>query len=182
MSKIPLDIHHFPDLIRDGSTYVDKTHLIYQFIKMRPGCFIARPRRFGKSLLVSTLESLFKGERELFKGLWIDSSDYDWQEHPIIRIDWTSAEVSTKKELADSIMSILKSTAEQYDIEDIDRKYPILTFTALVKKLYQKIGRTVVLIDEYVQPLNEHIEDPKKAQAIRDYLRRFYTNMKSQER
>lgn len=182
MSKIPLGIHHFPDLIKEGYTYVDKTHLIYQFIQMRPGCFIARPRRFGKSLLVSALEALFQGRRELFKGLWIETSDYQWKEHPIIRIDWTSAELRSKHSLEVSLMAILKSTAEKYGIEDIEREYPVLTFTALVEKLHRKIGQSVVLIDEYDQPLNQHIEDPQQAEEIRKILKNFYANMKSQER
>jgi len=182
MSKLPLTIFHFPNLIQEGCTYVDKTQLLYRLIQEKPGAFLARPRRFGKSLLVSTLEALFEGRRELFKGLWIDSSDYEWKTYPIVRFDFSATVTTNAQTLEDSIHAVLRSTAKRYGIEMIDSPHATLVFTDLAEKLYQKIGPIVVLIDEYDHPLLDHIKNPIQADENRKFLKSFYTNIKAQER
>ena len=90
----------FRDLIESGFLYIDKTHYVYEMVRYGKGAyFMARPRRFGKSLMISTLEEVFLGNRELFKGLWIDASDYQWQQHPVIRFDLSRLQVSNSQEL-----------------------------------------------------------------------------------
>ena len=181
MEKLPLGIQHFPNLRNEGYAYVDKTHLLYRLIEEKPGCFLARPRRFGKSLLVSTLEALFQGKRELFSGLWIATSDYQWQQYPVIRLDLSAAVADNSTTLAISLQDALKAVAARYDIEGIEREFPVLTFSALVEKLFHKIGPVVVLVDEYDHPLVQHIDNPKLAEENRKFLRGFYANMKAQE-
>ena len=97
MKPIATDTYDFPSLIERGYTYVDKTGVFYPLVDDRHGkqFFLARPRRFGKSLLVSTLKALFQGRRDLFKGLAIDSLDYDWQVHPVIHLDMGSTQAET---------------------------------------------------------------------------------------
>jgi len=89
MKKLPIGIQTFEKLINDDCLYIDKTKLIYQLIQSGSVYFLSRPRRFGKSLLLSTLEAIFKGKKELFKGLWIYDQSYEWKEYPVIRIDFS---------------------------------------------------------------------------------------------
>ncbi len=178
----PVGIQHFPNLIQGGYTYVDKTRYLYYLIKENPGGFLARPRRFGKSLLISTLESLFKGERELFKGLWIDSSDYDWHPHPIIRLDFTLITSDDPASLENSLKESLIATAARYDIVEIEKDRLKETFNAFVEELYKRLGSIVILVDEYDEPIVRYINEPTKADANRDFLNRFYANIKAQER
>ena len=178
----PAGIQHFPHLIQGGYTYVDKTRYLYELIKEKPGCFLARPRRFGKSLLVSTLESLFKGEKELFKGLWIDSSDYDWRPHPIIRLDFTFITSDDPVSLEKSLTASLIATAASYGIDHIEKDRLKETFNAVVEELYKRLGSIVILVDEYDEPIVRYLTEPTKAEANRDFLNRFYANIKAQER
>ncbi|RMH93490.1 MAG: AAA family ATPase, partial [Calditrichaeota bacterium] len=85
---LPIGISNFEDLITGGNVYVDKTRYVYKLVTEGKFYFLSRPRRFGKSLLLSTLRALFEGKRELFKGLWIDKSDWEWNPHPVIQIDF----------------------------------------------------------------------------------------------
>lgn len=90
--KYPIGIQSFENIRRDGYIYVDKTAFIFQLVSSGKYYFLSRPRRFGKSLLLSTIEALFKGKRELFKGLAIDSLNWDWQEYPVIHLDLNGKE------------------------------------------------------------------------------------------
>jgi hypothetical protein len=182
LPKPPAGIQHFPTLIQEGYTYVDKTRYLYNLIKERPGCFLARPRRFGKSLLVSTLEALFQGKRELFSGLWIDSSDYHWQPHPIIRLDFTAASSNDPKMLSKSLTDMLQAIALQYGVEGTERELVKSTFNALLEELYRRFGPVVILVDEYDQPIARYIDEPDMAKANREFLNGFYANIKAQER
>ncbi|HLB53385.1 MAG TPA: AAA family ATPase [Chlamydiales bacterium] len=182
LPQLQAGIQDFPILIKNGYTYVDKTRFLYALInKERPGCFLARPRRFGKSLLVSTLACLFKGERELFKGLWIDSSDYNWQPHPVIRLDFTSITSDTSEALTKSLKEAIASIATKYGIKGIKTDFVKSTFNNLLEELYNRFGPVVILVDEYDQPISRYIDDPDKAEKNRDVLNEFYSNIKSQE-
>ena len=182
LPKPPAGIQHFPNLINDGYVYVDKTRYLYELIKEKPGCFLARPRRFGKSLLVSTLEALFQGKRELFSGLWIDSSDYNWHPHPIIRLDFSAISSDSSEILSNSLIDTLKAIGLRYGIEGIERQLLKETFNALLEELYMRFGPVVILVDEYDHPIVRFINESEKAEANRDFLNQFYANMKAQER
>lgn len=182
LPKLPTGIQHFPTLIQEGYTYVDKTRYLYNIIQERPGCFLARPRRFGKSLFVSALEALFQGKRDLFKGLWIDSSDYSWPVHPIIRLDMSAASSENPEVLAESLKKTLSRIAAQYGIEGIDSELVKSMFDALLEELHKRFGPVVILVDEYDHPIVRYIDEPEKAGANSDFLNSFYANMKAQER
>ncbi|HLB53318.1 MAG TPA: AAA family ATPase [Chlamydiales bacterium] len=180
--KLPTGQFHFPNLIAQGYTYVDKTHLLYRLIQEEPGCFLARPRRFGKSLLVSTLEALFQGKKELFKGLWIETSDYEWKEHPIIHLDMSGGSSGSPEKLEKSLKDTLIAIAKQYDIESIERELLSSTLEALVIEMFRRYGPIVVLVDEYDYPLVHNTDDLKLVEENRKFLQEFFANIKSQQR
>ena len=182
LPKPPVGLQHFPNLIKDGYAYVDKTRYLYELVKEKPGCFLARPRRFGKSLLVSTLEALFQGRRELFKGLWVDLSDYDWYPYPVIRLDFSAISSDSPDVLAKSLIDTLQAIALQYDVAGIEKELVKSTFNALIEELYRRFGPVVVLVDEYDHPIVRFINEPDKAEANREFLNHFYANIKAQER
>jgi hypothetical protein len=154
---------------------------LYRLIKIKPGCFLARPRRFGKSLLVSTLEALFQGKKELFKGLWIETSDYDWKKHPIIRLDMSGTNAKNPDELAIALKNKLLAIAKVYGIENIEKQLLSSTFEALVAEMFLRYGEVVILVDEYDYPIVHNAENPEIAEGYRKFLQEFYANMKSQE-
>jgi len=161
------------------NTDEDKTRYIYQLASLDGGIyFLSRPRRFGKSVMVSTLDELFRGNRELFKGLWIDSSDYEWHSYPVIRIDFSLNGVSSVAQLEQVIDSFLEDIASQHDVSidgfNMQRRFANLT-TALADK-YD--SRVVLLIDEYDKPITDNLLDMETAVAIRDTLRNFYGAVK----
>ncbi|MCE7981200.1 MAG: hypothetical protein DYG89_08425 [Caldilinea sp. CFX5] len=114
---LPVGFHTFRDIINGGFLYVDKTRLIYELIRYPKGVyFLARPRRFGKSLLISTLEEIFRGNRGLFEGLWLYDSPYGWEKHPVIRIDFSSEPARSAQELTEGIQRILGRIATAYGL------------------------------------------------------------------
>lgn len=150
MTKFPIGIQNFSRIRSGGFLYIDKTMIIHQMITRGVAYFLSRPRRFGKSLLVSTLEALFLGKRELFSGLWIDAADYTWREYPVIRMDISKTVSSSPEALATSLQEIVRVNAEKYGIEGIERAFPSLSLSALVTEL-SKRGPVVILIDEYLR-------------------------------
>ena len=152
--KYPIGIQDFKSIIKDGYVYIDKTALIYQLVKGGKIYFLSRPRRFGKSLLVSTLEYYFKGEKELFKGLAIDGLEQDWESYPVFHIDFNS----TNFEKGETLDAFIKGTVENWERENgyaanTDYDYG-KRFAELLAYVHKTTGkRSVVLIDEYDKPL-----------------------------
>ena len=182
LKKLPIGIQSFEQLIREGALYVDKTKNIYEILKPGFGAyFLSRPRRFGKSLLVSTLEAIFKNKRHLFKGLWLDSSEYVWEEFPVIKIDMSAVEKSTSEKLYSGLRSAVIANAIKEGINLDENKGPSLLFQELIQALVRKYNQQVViLIDEYDDPIIKHINDPEMAGKNRDVLQDFYKIMKSE--
>jgi hypothetical protein len=180
--KLPIGIQSFEQLIREGAVYVDKTKNIYEILKPGFGAyFLSRPRRFGKSLLVSTLEAIFKNKRHLFKGLWLDSSEYVWEEFPVIKIDMSAVEKSTSERLYSGLKSAVLANASKEEINLDENKAPSLLFQELISALVKKYNQQVViLIDEYDDPIIRHINDPEMARKNREVLQDFYKIMKSE--
>ncbi len=186
MKPITTNVFTFEKLITGGSLYVDKTEQIFGLVKVNSGqFFLSRPRRFGKSLLVSTLKALFQGKRELFKGLEIYDEDYDWRAYPVIHLDMGSSQANDVESLNRKLIYDLKQNAvdnnldvrclpENGDASDV--------FKALVHALAASAseGKVVILIDEYDKPLLGHIGKPEVA-AIRDVLKAFYSVVKTTE-
>ena len=151
--KYPIGIQSFDQIREDGYVYVDKTGLIYNLVTQGKTYFLSRPRRFGKSLLVSTLACYFQGRKDLFAGLEIDGLEKDWYEYPIFRIDFNGGLYTQP--------GILEATIEGYlgNWEDIYGKNPNYTtigtrFIEILRRAYEQTGRrAVVLIDEYDKPI-----------------------------
>ena len=175
MARFPLGVQHFPKLREEGYLYIDKTRWIYRLIREGAAYFLSRPRRFGKSLLVSTLEAVFQGRRDLFCNLWIDGSDYEWREFPVIRLDLSQVVSSSPDALTTSLQALLDAVALKHGVKGIQRPFPSLTIAALVAELFKK-GPVVILIDEYDKPL---LENPELAEQNRDLLQDFYATIKS---
>lgn len=174
--KLPIGIQDFETIISDGYTYIDKTKWIYQLIDQGKSYFLSRPRRFGKSLLISTFAALFSCKRHLFKNLWIDSSDYDWKEYPIIRLDMSGVNNQTPELFERSLIRTLVDIATSKGLT-LSGETPSDYLANLIDKLATNF-RVVVLVDEYDKPIIDQLEDMELAKKNSDILRRFYTILK----
>ncbi len=183
MQKLPVGLSVFQDIRRESYIYVDKTRQIHQMVTGGKYYFLSRPRRFGKSLLASTLWALFEGKRELFEGLWIaEHGNWEWQKHAVIALDFNEIAHDTPENMEISLNIVLTRTAESAKIV---LKTPLADskFQELILALYQQSGLpVVVLIDEYDKPMIDHIgqgeERLKIAKANRDILKRFFGVLK----
>ena len=179
MKKLPIGIQTFSEIVQEDYLYIDKTETIYHLITSGKVYFLSRPRRFGKSLLLSTLDAIFKGKKELFKGLWIYDQPFEWKEHPVIRIDFSRIRFKTIAELEKSIIRLLDVNAEKYGVNLNEKEYDA-RFEELIMKL-AKINKVVVLIDEYDKPILDHITDIETAKEIQETLKAFYTVIKASD-
>jgi hypothetical protein len=180
MKKLPLGIQAFEKLRRNNLLYVDKTEIIYRLVSGTGIYFLSRPRRFGKSLLISTLEAIFKGRKELFEGLYIYDK-WDWsQAFPVIRIDWTQINHATLEEMKNSLCKQLHNTAKEYQIR-LEGETAIDCFAELIRTLRHETGKNVViLIDEYDKPVTSHLFD-SDLEVIRRAVHDFYQVMKGSD-
>ena len=179
MKRVTTSNSSFETLISTNALYVDKTKYIYSLVSDYGGYyFLARPRRFGKTLTLYTLEALFQGKKELFKDLYISKTDYNFKEYPVIHIDFGKIENSTVEELRKSLISNLIQIGKNYKVE-ITNKEPLKdSLSFLIQELYNKHGSVVILVDEYDKPLSDNIysEDVEK---IRVLLRGFFEVLKA---
>jgi hypothetical protein len=184
MKKLGIGISDFKELIKGNYIYVDKTEYIYKMINSGKYYFLSRPRRFGKSLLLSTFEYLFKGERELYKGLYIEDK-WEWEEtYPVIRIDF--AKDIVKKE--DYKKRVIQELEKNYINNEIDQRLEkeedeVGLFEKLIifiNKRYSK--QVVILVDEYDKPILDVIEDKKEAEEVRKELKALYSVLKGLDR
>jgi hypothetical protein len=180
--KLPVGIQDFETILIENYLYVDKTQLIYQMITQGQVYFLSRPRRFGKSLLVSTLHAIFRGKRHLFKDLWIDNSDYNWDSYPVIWLDMSAAVISRSAELLQqSLNEQLDTIAKQYNIELASSISVAGRLSKLINQLAESNQKAVVLIDEYDKPLIDQIHRPEIALENREILKEFYGVLKAQD-
>lgn len=177
MTKYPVGIQDFREIREGGYKYIDKTPFVYKLINEGKYYFLSRPRRFGKSLLVSTLDYFFKGEKELFEGLFIYDK-HDWQQtNPVIKISF--AAISHKeKGLFNAINERLDEIATQYDIVIVENSISA-KFLKLIISLSSKFGKVVVLIDEYDKPIIDYLGvDTEEALRSREIFKSFYSILK----
>lgn len=177
--KYPIGIQNFEKIRRGGYAYVDKTASMYKMVSEGSYYFLSRPRRFGKSLMVSTLEAFFSGKRELFEGLYAGSADWDWQQYPVLHLDLNVKKYATSEDLDKILNRHLEKWEQQYDSPYADRDIEE-RFLHVVELAYQKTGRQVViLVDEYDKPLLQAIGKPEMQSAYRATLKAFYGVLKS---
>ncbi len=176
----PIGKQNFENLRNEGFVYVDKTALIYKLVKEGSVYFLGRPRRFGKSLLLSTLEAYFTGKKELFKGLAIEQLEKDWFEYPVLHMDLNAEKYSCIGELENIISTYLREWEEKYDSKESDNTSLSLRFRAVIRAAKEKTGRNaVVLIDEYDKPILQAIGNPALQNEFRSTLKAFYGVLKS---
>ena len=175
--KYPIGTQTFSKIIENGMVYVDKTDLVYN-LAQKNICFLCRPRRFGKSLLISTLESYFKGEKDLFKGLKIEELEKDWTQYPVFRIDFAQGGYGVEGDLKKEIDKRLTQWERQLGIEkQIDKSGS--RFSDILAEAHRQTGRKcVVLIDEYDKPLLDVLMEPMEAEN-RAVLKEFYGTFKA---
>lgn len=177
--KLPIGIQSFEKLRSEGFVYVDKTALVYKLAQAGVPCFLSRPRRFGKSLLLSTFEAYFKGKRELFHGLAIEQLEQNWYEYPVLHLSFNDKKYESKEQLSDMLESQFSIWEAAYGVTEINSSYSI-RFTNLIRQAYQKTGRrTVVLIDDYDKPLFDSYDNPELQEEFSETLSSLYTVLKS---
>ena len=184
MEKAATDIYTFENLRKGGFTYVDKTAILKELADLSRGkqFFIARPRRFGKSLAVSTLKCLFEGKRDLFEGLAIESA-WDWsRKWPVIHLDMGSAQASTVPELKVIWRDMLSNECARNGISFRDSEVPSIAFSNVINDLAAESGdgQVVILIDEYDKPLLGHLMTPQVTE-FKNALKTFYSVLKTLE-
>jgi hypothetical protein len=178
MKKLPIGIQTFFEIIKEDYLYVDKTRHIVDLIQGGKYLFLSRPRRFGKSLLISTLYEIFSGNKELFYGLDI----YDkiqWQSHPVIVIDFSAISCGNDEIFKTSLLSFLDDMAAFYEVV-LSKIFVKEKFAELIRKIHDKTGqKVVILVDEYDKPIVNSIDDIDKATKNREILRDFFGVLKS---
>ena len=179
LKKCPLGIQTFEKVISEDLLYVDKTQYIYSLAQNYRYVFLSRPRRFGKSLLASTLHSYFAGKKELFKGLAIEKLETEWAEHPVLHFDMSLGKHMDKEQLERFLGGRLAFEERKYGIDnpaaDINDR-----FTNLIVAAYEKTGRqAVVLIDEYDAPLLDVVHEDEQLPQLRQVMRNFYSPLKA---
>ena len=177
----PIGIQNFEKIREGGYVYVDKTELIYQIVRTGGYYFLSRPRRFGKSLLVSTMEDYFQGKKELFKGLAIEKLEKDWTEYPVLHLDLSGVTYTDENVLNEKMENTLSQWEQTYGIANTFTVDGI-RFENIIKTAYSQTGKPVViLIDEYDKPLLDTAGNEPLREAIRSRLQGFYSVMKSQD-
>ena len=179
LKRLPVGIQTFPKLVEQDCLYIDKTEYIYKMINYSNYIFLSRPRRFGKSLLVSTIQSYFEGRRELFKGLYIDSVEKEWAAYPVLRFDMSTAKHGGPEELTQELSSKLSKYELVYGKGLPDETNLNQRLLGLIERAHVQTGRkTVVLIDEYDAPLLDVAHRTDELCQLREIMRNFYSPLK----
>ena len=176
---MPIGIQSFEKLRRENYVYIDKTEIMYRLVSTSNPYFLSRPRRFGKSLLLSTMEAYFLGKRDLFKGLAIERLETEWNTHAVLHLDLNAEKYDSPERLHDMLERQLRGWEKTYETgsEGITHSG---RFMEVIKKAYEKTGRgVVILIDEYDKPLLNSFHDEALQKAFRETLTAFYTVLKS---
>ena len=177
----PIGIQNFEKLRRGGYFYIDKTALMYQMVKTGSYYFLSRPRRFGKSLLISTLEAYFQGKKELFTGLAVERLEKDWIKYPILHLDLNIEKYDTPESLDNILEKSLTAWEKLYGAEPSERSFS-LRFAGIIERACKQAGqRVVILVDEYDKPMLQAIGNEKLQKQFRDTLKPFYGALKTMD-
>lgn len=177
----PIGIQNFEKLRKDGYLYIDKTALLYQMVKTGSYYFLSRPRRFGKSLLISTLEAYFQGKRELFEGLAVEKLEKEWKEYPILHLDLNISQYDSPDSLYKILNEALVRWEERYGARPAESTLP-LRFAGVIRRAHERTGqRAVILVDEYDKPLLQTLHDEELQATFRNMLKPFYGVLKTMD-
>ena len=179
LKRLPVGIQTYEEIVNLNCIYVDKTEYVYKMINLSKYIFLSRPRRFGKSLLVSTLAAYFEGKKHLFKGTFIDGVEKDWTEYPVLRFDMSLAKHQSKEDLPRYLLYIIESNERKFGLTS-DLTDPNLRLTNLIQRAYELTGKqVVVLIDEYDAPLLDVAHEKTQLDDLRQIMRNFYSPLKA---
>ena len=180
--KLPIGIQTFSDIRTQGYLYVDKTALVWQIANSGKPYFLSRPRRFGKSLLLSTFEAYFEGRKDLFEGLAIEQLEEKWEKHPVLHLDLNAR----KYEHPEDLVAMLNQYLEKWEARFGDEKKgraPEERFEYVIRRAYEQTGKgVVVLVDEYDKPLLQCLHNEELLEAYRSMLKAFYGVLKSADK
>ena len=178
--RYPIGEQSFEEIIERDCLYVDKTPFIEKVIESGGKYyFLGRPRRFGKSLFLNTLQCFFEGKRHLFKGLYADTMDWEWEPYPVLKLDLNTEKYKTPDALDAVVATHLKEWEEEYGVTP-DYDNPATHFRNIIRAAHQKTGKgVVILVDEYDKPLVNDLHNPKNFEYCRDSLAALYSNFKS---
>jgi hypothetical protein len=178
----PIGIQDFEKLRKLNAVYVDKTDLIYKMVRISTSVFLSRPRRFGKSLLSSTLQYYFEGRKDLFEGLAVERLETEWTAYPVLRFDLSYPRNIDPEDLPRALALKIAEYEEIYGKDDSEVKLGE-KFRGLIMRAYKKTGRpVVVLLDEYDAPMLDYLGDDEKIAAVRNTIRDFYSPLKDCDR
>ncbi len=179
MQNLPIGIHTFERIRNENLLYIDKTKDIYQLITTGSVYFLSRPRRFGKSLLISTLKAIFEGKRHLFEDLWINqNTDYAFESYHVVHIDMSQVDSDNAEQLKNYLLVQVKQLAKQHSL-NLEHG----TYSSCFGELIQKLGQdkpVVILIDEYDKPILDHLTKPAR-DTVKDALKGFYNMIKAND-
>ncbi len=180
MKEITTSQFNFEDVIKGNFVYVDKTDLLARLASTyKAQFFISRPRRFGKSLMLSTLKCLFEGRKDLFEGLKVMKTDYDWKTYPVLHLDMGKTRAETVEDIAVGLNGMVVDLARQLTLEVKEESSPALTFENLWRQIRLHDLQVVVLVDEYDIPLQGFLNDAAALERIRQLMHDFYIRLKS---
>lgn len=181
--RYPIGIQTFEAIRTGGYLYVDKTAYLYRLVKENRYVFLSRPRRFGKSLLLSTIEAYFEGRKELFEGLAISELEKDWETCPVLRLDLSMESYDEPEKLDRRLSSILSEWESVYEISVGADASPASRFERIITAAAETSGRkVVVLVDEYDKPILHNLHDIEKQERVREKLQGFYSVIKGMDR
>ena len=182
--EYPIGIQTFEQVVKGGFSYVDKTAFVYKLAHYAKVQFLSRPRRFGKSLFVSTLQAYFEGKKELFKGLAIEKLEQEWKQYPVIHIDLSSGKYYRLKNVHVTLNRILSRYEKYYHVEVDANSLDVYSsrLEGIISAAAEQSGENVVvLIDEYDAPMHDSMNDPDMQDEIRNIMRDFFSPLKYQD-
>ena len=181
--RYPLGIQTFSEIVKGNYFYADKTDIVYRLAHYAKFHFLSRPRRFGKSLFVSTLQAYFEGKKDLFKGLAIENLEKEWIEYPVIHLDVSGGKCYSLESLHAVLNMVLLSYEKKYGlVADSPKSYSARLTQIITEAIRQTGKQAVVLIDEYDAPMLDAMGDDTLLEEVRNIMRDFFSPLKEQER
>ncbi|MCQ2050300.1 MAG: ATP-binding protein [Candidatus Saccharibacteria bacterium] len=181
LKRFPIGVQDFAQIRNNGYFYVDKTDLVYNLTHTNQYYFLSRPRRFGKSLLVSTLQCYFEARKELFTGLAMERLETEWKKYPVLKISFAGNKFITEQDLADTLQNKLSEFEKIYGLKIENTRAWGVRLENILKAAYAKTGmQPVVLVDEYDAPLLDSMDKPELQQILKEEMRKFFSPLKDQ--